>query len=258
MSDSATHPAAPTTGGFGLARKIPPRSGRYVWVYLWAWPIRAMHWIAAGCILTLVVTGLFIGRPYFVTQEGSSAAPFLMGWMRFLHFAAAATLVATGIIRVYWLFAGNKFERLRALFPLRGRDWVNMWKQVKFYLMVHPERAPHYLGHNPLQQISYTAIYLMTLIMVVTGFTMYGQSDPNGFFYWAFNWVAILLGGTPVVRFVHHVMTWLYLTFIPIHIYLAIRADNLEHTGVISSIITGGRFVKADEKFVDTGDTQDS
>ena len=52
-------------------------------------------------------------------------------------------------------------------------------------------------------------------------------------------------------------VTWLFLTFIPIHIYLAIRADNLEHTGVISSIITGGRFVKADEKFVDTVDTQD-
>jgi Ni,Fe-hydrogenase I cytochrome b subunit len=97
----------------------------------------------------------------------------------------------------------------------------------------------------------------MTLVMVVTGFTLYGQFHPDGLFYWAFNWVAILLGGTPVVRFVHHVLTWLYLTFIPIHIYLAIRADNLEHTGVISSIITGGRFVKADEKFVDTVDTQD-
>jgi Ni,Fe-hydrogenase I cytochrome b subunit len=59
-----------------------------------------------------------------------------------------ATLVATGIVRVYWLFAGNKFERLRR-FSAAGRDWVNMWKQVKFYLMVHPERAPHYLGHNP-------------------------------------------------------------------------------------------------------------
>ncbi len=121
--------------------------------------------------------------------------------MRFIHFAAAAFFVATGIVRVYWLFAGNKFERLPALFPLRGRDWGNMWKQVKFYLMIQPEKAPHYLGHNPLQQLSYTGIYLLTLTMVVTGFAMYGQSNPGGFFYSAFNWVGIVLGrhaGGPV------------------------------------------------------------
>jgi Ni/Fe-hydrogenase b-type cytochrome subunit len=174
--------------------------------------------------------------------------------MRFIHFAAAAALVATGIVRVYWLFAGNKFERLKALFPIRGRDWVNMWQQVKYYMMIQPEKAPHYLGHNPMQQLSYTAVYGLTIVMVVTGFAMYGQSDPSGFFYKAFNWVGILFGGMPVVRFIHHVCTWLFLTFIPIHIYLAIRADHLERTGVISSIISGGRFVPADEKYIDGDD----
>ena len=58
----------------------------------------------------------------------------------------------------------------------------------------------------------------------------------------------------PVVRFVHHVLTWVFLIFIPIHIYLAMRADTLERTGAISSIITGGRFVPADEKYVDDQD----
>lgn len=239
--------------GFSLAHKVPPPSGHYRWVYLWEWPIRAMHWIAVLCILALVLTGLFIGRPYFVAG-GDTPDPFVMGWMRYVHFSAAATLVATGIVRIYWLIAGNKFERLPALFPLRPRDWVNMYKQVKFYLMIEPEKAPHYLGHNPLQQLSYTGVYLMTLVMVVTGFALYGQSDPAGFFYKAFNWVGIVMGGMPVVRLVHHVFTWLFLTFIPLHIYLAIRADQLERTGVISSVVSGGRFVSADEKFVDGDD----
>ena len=250
---ASPHPSSRAKHGFSLAQKVPPPSGRYVWVYLWEWPIRAMHWIAVFSILALVVTGLFIGRPYFVGGAENPNA-FLMGWMRFIHFAAAATLVATGIIRVYWLFAGNKFERLPALFPVRPRDWVNMWKQIKFYLMIQPEKAPHYLGHNPLQQLSYTGVYLLTLVMVVTGFAMYGQSNPDGFFYRIFNWVGIVMGGMPVVRFVHHVCTWLFLTFIPIHVYLAIRADHLERTGVISSVISGGRFVNEDEKYVDAKD----
>jgi Ni/Fe-hydrogenase b-type cytochrome subunit len=243
---------ASAAGGAGLAPapRGLPRSGDYRWVYLWEWPIRAMHWLAAVSIVLLAATGLYIGRPYFVV--GSDAGrPFLMGWVRFIHFAAAAVLVATAIVRIYWLFVGNKFERWAALFPIRPRDWVNMVKQVKYYLMIRPERAPHYLGHNPLQQLSYTGIYLLAGLEVVTGFALYGQSDPNGFFYAAFGWIGPLLGGMPVVRFVHHVTTWAFLAFIPIHVYLATRADILERGGSISSIISGGRFVSANQEFED-------
>jgi Ni/Fe-hydrogenase 1 B-type cytochrome subunit len=236
--------------GVTLRHEIAEASGDYQWVYLWHWPIRAMHWVAAVSIVVLAVTGLYIGRPYFAPSD-SPTTPFLMGWMRFLHFAAAGALVATAIVRVYWLFAGNKFERFAALFPVRPRDWVNLVKQVKFYLLIHPERAPKYLGHNPLQQLSYTGLYLAALLAVVTGFAMYGQSNPGGLFFRVFGWLGPLLGGMQNLRFLHHVLTWVFLAFIPIHVYLAIRADVLEHGGSISSIITGGRFVPRKHKYVD-------
>jgi len=220
------------------------------WVYLWQWPIRAMHWAAALSIVVLVVTGFYIGQPYFMTG-GEASAHYLMGWVRFLHFAAAGVFVATAIIRVYWLFAGNKFERWRALFPITRTDWVNVFKQVKFYLMIQPEKAPRYLGHNPLQQFSYTGMYAVALAQVVTGFAMYGQSRPGGLWYTVFGWVVPLFGGIQVVHFVHHVLTWAFLIFVPIHIYLALRADVLERTGTISSIVSGGRFVRSDVDYVD-------
>ena len=164
---------------------------------------------------------------------------------------AAGVFVATAIVRVYWLYAGNQFERWKALFPVRKQDWVNLVKQVKFYLMIQPEKAPHYLGHNPLQQFSYTGMYTVALAQVVTGFAMYGQSRPGGLWYTLFGWVVPFLGGIQVVHFVHHVLTWAFLIFIPIHIYLALRADLLERTGTISSIISGGRFVRSDVNYVD-------
>lgn len=228
----------------------PKREGRFEWVYLWSWPIRAMHWIAAGSIVVLTVTGLYIGKPYFITG-GDTANHYLMGWMRFLHFAAAAALVATGIVRIYWLFAGNRFERIGALFPVRPREWRNMFRMVKFYLMIRPDEAPRYLGHNPLQQLSYTVVYGLVVVMVVTGFALYGQSNPDGIFFTLFAWVPALLGGLQVTRFVHHVLTWAFLIFIPIHVYLSIRSDVYEHTGLISTIISGGRWVPADRKYVD-------
>jgi Ni/Fe-hydrogenase b-type cytochrome subunit len=233
-----------------LGRPLAHRQGQYEWVYLWGWPVRAMHWVAVAAIVALVVTGLYIGKPYFLTT-GEASNHYLMGWMRFIHFSAAAVLVATGIVRLYWLFAGNRFERLRALFPVRRRDWVNMWRQVKFYLMIQPEKAPHYLGHNPLQQLSYTGVYLLALIMASTGFAMYGQSNPGGFFFRVFGWMGPFMGGMQNVRFVHHVLTWAFLIFIPIHVYLALRADLMERTGAVSSIVSGGRWVPVDEEFID-------
>jgi Ni/Fe-hydrogenase 1 B-type cytochrome subunit len=254
---AATPPAAPhphrppvKLGVFDFVRKVPPPSGEYEWVYLWERPLRFMHWVAALCIVLLVATGLYIGKPYFMTS-GEASSHYLMGWVRFIHFTSAAVLVMTAIIRVYWLFMGNRFERLPALFPVRRRDLRNLVKMVKFYLLIDTERAPKYLGHNPLQQLSYTFVYVVAGVMVLTGFTMYGQSNPGGFFYVAFNWVNALFGGAPIVRFVHHTFTWLILIFLPIHIYLAIRADHWERTGTISSIISGGRFVPVEEEFVD-------
>ena len=239
--------------GITLGHVVPKESGDYHWVYLWGAPLRAMHWVAVLSIVVLVVTGFYIGRPYFMTS-GEASSHYLMGWVRFLHFTAAALFVMTGIVRLYWLFAGNQFERLGALFPVQPRDWVNLWKQVKLYLMIQPQKAPRYLGHNPLQQLSYTGLYAVAAIMVITGFTLYGQSEPGGFFATVFGWVAPLLGGMQMVRFIHHVLSWAFLIFLPIHLYLAIRADHLERTGTISSIISGGRFVPADEHYVDRQD----
>jgi Ni/Fe-hydrogenase b-type cytochrome subunit len=219
-------------------------------VYLWHWPVRAMHWIAAGCVLTLVLTGLYIGQPYFVTS-GQASDHFLMGRIRFTHFTAAGVLVATAILRAYWLFMGNKYERWRALFPYTKADWVNMWRLLRRYFFVKVHDVPHYLGHNPLQQIFYTGVYGLALFQVTSGFYLYGLYDTGGFFYAAFGWVGPLFGGAQVVRFIHHIVTWFWLIFLPVHIYLTVRADILHTEARITSMISGERFVRVDVDFVD-------
>jgi Ni/Fe-hydrogenase b-type cytochrome subunit len=229
------------------------RSGlSYRFVYLWHWPIRAMHWAAAISIAVLVATGFYIGRPYFAPAPGEAIDHYMMGRMRFVHFAAAGVLVATGIVRVYWLLAaGNRYERLPALFPLSRKDFRNLLLVARKYLLMRWEWGPHYLGHNPLQQISYTAVYVVVLAQVATGFALYGLSNPEGFFYRVLGWETLFLGGVPVVRFIHHVLTWVILIFVPIHVYLALRADFTDREGSISSIISGGRWVRDDIHYED-------
>ena len=79
--------------------RVVERGVPYRWVYLWHWPIRAMHWAAAVSIVVLVATGFYIGRPYFAPAPGAAIDHYMMGRMRFAHFAAAGVLVATGIVR---------------------------------------------------------------------------------------------------------------------------------------------------------------
>ncbi|HSH74234.1 MAG TPA: Ni/Fe-hydrogenase, b-type cytochrome subunit [Longimicrobiales bacterium] len=219
-------------------------------VYLWHWPVRGMHWIAAACIVTLIVTGFYIGRPYFYTS-GSATDHFLMGRIRFIHFSAAAVLVATAILRTYWLFVGNRFERWRALLPVGKRSWINLSRVLKAYLFIEPEKAPRYLGHNPVQQLSYTLLYGVALTQLLTGFYMYGLSNPGGFFFILFGWIGPFLGGAQVARFVHHVLTWFWLIFLPLHVYLTIRGDVVHGESRVSSIVSGNRYVRADVDFVD-------
>lgn len=241
-----TAPTKPPT----LAEEIAAATPEYRWVFLWRWPLRVTHWVAAFAVVVLAVTGFYIGKPYFLTS-GQASDHFLMGTFRFTHFVAAGVLVATGILRVYWLFMGNKFERWRALFPVTKDDWVNMGRITKKYLFMHVEKPPHYMGHNPLQQVFYTGIYALAVLQVVTGFYLYSLADTGGFFFAVFGWVGPFLGGAQVARFVHHVLTWFWLIFIPIHVYLTVRADVLHREARITSMISGDRFVRADVEFVD-------
>lgn len=235
---------------FGLGRAFSRERGNFTWVYLWSAPIRATHWIAAACIAVLIVTGFYIGRPYFMTS-GEASAHFLMGRVRFIHFTAAAVLVMAGIVRVYWLFAGNQFERLPALFPVTPKNVHNMVRTAGAYLTFRPDKQPNFVGHDPLQQYAYTGFYFLTVVMVATGFTMYGQSNPDGLIFRAFVWVPLLLGGLQGVRLVHHVLPWGFIIFVVIHVYFTIRSDYVERAGRVSSIITGGRYISTDEPYED-------
>jgi Ni/Fe-hydrogenase b-type cytochrome subunit len=235
----------------GTPGRLRRTTGDARWVYLWHWPIRAMHWLAAGSILVLIVTGFYIGRPYFMTG-GEASDHFLMGRVRFVHFVAAAVLVGTAVVRLYWLFAGNRYERWSALFPVTPESVRGLFRMAGYYLMLPGARHPHYLGHNPLQQLAYTGIYASAALAVLTGFALYAQAEPGGWI-WTLTawWLPWFPGGLRGVRLVHHTTTWVLLIFIPLHVYLALRADVMDREGTTSSIFSGGRWVPAGQRFED-------
>jgi Ni/Fe-hydrogenase 1 B-type cytochrome subunit len=241
---------SPKRRGISLEHSLSRERGNFTWVYVWGAPLRAMHWIAAICVIVLLVTGFYIGRPYFMTS-GEASSHYLMGRVRFTHFVAAAVLVMTGIVRAYWLIAGNKYERFSALFPVTPQNLKRGWQNAVHYLTLRPATEPRMVGHEPLQQLAYTLLYLVVIVMAITGFTMYGQSNPEGLIFSLFSWVPPLLGGLQGVRLIHHLLTWYFIIFAIVHVYFVIRSDYIERVGRVSSMITGGRYVSTDEQYDD-------
>ncbi|CAM4035056.1 Ni/Fe-hydrogenase, b-type cytochrome subunit [Roseateles saccharophilus] len=214
-------------------------------VYVYEAPVRIWHWINAAAITVLAVTGYFIGSP-LPTQPGEASANYLMGYIRFAHFAAGY-LLAVGLAgRLYWAVVGNHHARELFWVPLFQRAyWKELGGMLKWYAFIAP-RPGRYVGHNPLARFAmFFGFFLLTLFMIVTGFALYGEGAQAG--SWQerlFGWVIPLFGQSQDVHTWHHLGMWALVCFVILHVYAAIREDIMGRSSVVSTMISGHRTFK--------------
>ena len=215
----------------------------YKRVYVWEFPVRLTHWLNVFAIVTMGITGYYIGHPFITAYEDSQ---FIMGWMRFIHFSAAFIFTVSIAVRIYWSFEGNAYATWRAFFPFTREDSTRMVQQVLFYSFL-TDKPRFVVGHNPLAGFYYLLMMAMFLIEVLTGFALYSLYNPGGFLNSMLGWVFSLFN-LQTVRLIHHLTMWLLLYFIMLHIYISIYLDRVEKSGLVGSIITGYKSVHEDVK----------
>lgn len=210
-------------------------------VYVWELPIRIFHWVNASAIMILMITGIYIGHPFIEqSTNGDAYYSFTMGWVRDIHFFTAFIFTINLIFRAYWAFKGNHYAKSQIL---QKGFWLGLIETVKGYLFI-PNHKPHYIGHNPLAQLSYWIfIGLGSVIMVFTGYFLLFQPQPDTVFGKAFAWVPFIFGGSDfTVRSWHHLVAWGFMLFVVIHVYMSFREDWMSKNGTMSSIFTGYKF----------------
>jgi Ni/Fe-hydrogenase 1 B-type cytochrome subunit len=214
---------------------ISGRKDERVRLYVWQIPVRVTHWLTFGSIMVLSVTGGYIADPFIIPPGGS-----VMTVMRFIHMIAAFAFLGSGLVRLYWFFAGNRFARWTAFVPIAGAQRRDLGRQILWYLFVRRE-APGSLGHNPLAAGTYLVIYVLFAVQTATGFALAGA---HGTEPWAtlFGWLPAILG-LQGVRLIHHLIMWVTLAFMIHHVYSALLVDHLERNGLLSSIFSGFKFV---------------
>jgi len=213
----------------------------------WTVPIRLHHWIMVISIFVLIVTGFYIASPLTISAE-ETINKHLMGQMRFWHILFGAILTIIFAWRIYMAF----FPEFHASWKnfLAGADKENLIKQLKFYLLISNEKPEHKYLYGPMQAFAYAGLFFMIFLIVVTGLILTGAGyrvGLFGLFYWLLRPVENLMGGLATVRFIHHILTWLFVLFIIVHVYMAFWYDIVFKEGTISSMISGVVFKKKAE-----------
>lgn len=141
--------------------------------------------------------------------------------------------------------------RWETFWPLKKKqDWKHLGETLGFYLFLRKE-CPLYVAHNPLQQLTYTSIYVLGAIQMVVGLALYALPHRYEGLFWQIMAAPNDWFGIPQMRLIHAAIMFLFWGFVIAHIYLAFRADSLERHGGISAMISGGVWMRRTSKPVD-------
>ena len=214
-------------------------------VYVYEAPVRLWHWVNALAITVLAVTGYFIGAP-LPTMPGEASDHFLMGYIRFAHFAAGYVFAVGLLGRIYWAIVGNHHARELFTLPVfTPAYWREVISMLKWYAFISP-RPNQYVGHNPMARLAmFCGFFLFSVFMVCTGFALYGEGAQMG--SWQerlFGWVIPLMGQSQDVHTWHRMGMWGMVIFVTLHVYAAIREDIMGRQSIVSTMISGYRTFK--------------
>lgn len=220
----------------------------YKRAYVWQLPVRIFHWINALAITTLIITGLLISHPPGIISANEASSQFWFGYIREIHFMSAYLMVGVLIMRVYWAFTGNKYANWKVFVPFNKKGLSGVWHSIKHDIFLQNEKTyddkniP--VGHNNIAAVSYLVMFIMAIIMIVTGFGLY-SANSTWFLPKMFRWVPEFFGGDINTRVIHQLTMWGFILFALVHVYLVLFHDWLEGRGESSAMISGYKFVRA-------------
>ncbi len=221
--------------------------------------MRWNHWIVAICMVGAVITGLYIGHPYYQSFISDPAVDkYVMAWNRWIHFMAAIIFDVSSIVVAY-LYFFSRFEKpYKKLIP--NQTNIKEFIEVFLNLVTLNRRKTFNSSHSDsFNIVFFTVFHLLLLWMLLTGLQLYVHGLASGLSsigeWWpamlhlATDWTLWITGGTTVdVRISHHISMYLIIVWVMFHVYYQIWRTIFWQEGDISIVIGGSKFVKEEEK----------
>jgi len=178
-------------------------------VYIYRKYVRLWHWVQAGSILALIISGLMIHFP-------AATGAFSLHPAVNAHHLAAAVLLLNGLLGLFFYITTGEIRQLSI--QLRGM-LESAVAQARYYTQGIFKGAPYPFEKtparrlNPLQRITYIAVMFFLLpLQVVSGSLLW----LGGHQYIALPPELTLTG----LSLAHTLAAWLFCSFLLMHIYL--------------------------------------
>jgi thiosulfate reductase cytochrome b subunit len=196
-------------------------------VYLYKKFERFWHWGQTVLVLTLIVTGFEIhGTTNFMGFEQAVK----------IHDIAAWAFLILIVFAIFWHLTTNEFKQY---LPTAK----NLKAQLNYYLTgifanaPHPTRKRTLSKLNPLQRITYFALKIILIpVMVVSGLL---------YMYFDYPELGIEMESLGPIALIHTLGSYLLLTFLIIHLYLITTGHTV--TSNLEAMITGWETVEDED-----------
>ncbi len=182
-------------------------------IYLTPTPVRIWHWLNACGFVALILSGIQIRFPDYVTIFGSYRAAIR------LHDTAGLVVSVSFLLWLsYYLFITRKMGRL--YLPTRRDLREGLLRQARFYFGTYfrggenPHHASPEDKFNPLQKSAYLVIMMILVPLVIgSGFLLMNLAPLRT--------LVIFFGGIKLIAAVHFLLACSLCAFLLTHVYLA-------------------------------------
>ena len=150
------------------------------------------------------------------------------------------------LIRIYWAFAGNKYANWRAFVPFTPKRLKDLGNAMLFYLFLG-KKSPSTVGHPALAGLAYLIFYLLFVFEIISGFALYSTAHQGGLIWTVLGGWLVGVMNLQTIRLYHHLVMWLILALVIVHIYFAWNLDGVKQNGIMGSIFNGHKFITPEE-----------
>ncbi len=190
--------------------------------------LRGLHAWNGLVLLGLIGTGQLASRVGVDWPEIDSASL----WRIHLWLGYALVLGLVG--RIIWAWTGPPHARWKALW--HPAEWGLALKRRQVY-MPHPGR-----GHHPLASAVYLAVYLLLLLMTVSGLALAAIDLNTGPLY---PWLAHDALRKPWFRLPHEALHYPLIAFILVHLAALILHERRDGVPIAQAMISGYQYRKS-------------
>jgi Ni/Fe-hydrogenase 1 B-type cytochrome subunit len=217
--------------------------------------MRINHWVVALSMIVAVVTGLYIGHPYYQSYIADPAVDkYVMAYNRLFHFIVAIIFDVSSVVVAYLYFCSRFEKAYKKLLPTPKNilEFLAVALNLITFNRVKKFDSSHSDSFNA---VFFFIFHLLLIWMLLTGLQLYvhglesGQSSIGTWWpamlHIATDWTVGVTGGTFMdVRLSHHYTMYAIIAWAMFHIYYQVWRTIFWQEGDIAIAFGGSKFVE--------------